>query len=234
VEQRLESDGCKMRDQGIRENRPASDVAFTSAVKSAQERLGSRKSYARMEQGHGWSRTITEELATFIAERDSLYLGTASADGQPYIQHRGGKPGFLKVLDERTLAFADFSGNRQHISMGNLSENDRAFVFLMDYPNRRRIKVWGTAKIVEGDHALLQQLTDDHYPGKPQRVVLFRIEAWDVNCPQHILPRWTEEELAPNLESLRNRVDELERENRLLHEKATAGNGGVETAGKRK
>jgi predicted pyridoxine 5'-phosphate oxidase superfamily flavin-nucleotide-binding protein len=113
------------------QNRPASDVAFTPAVKTIQERLGSRGSYARMEEGRGWERTITPDLVEFIAERDSFYLGTASADGQPYIQRRGGKRGFLKVLDEHTLAFADFSGNRQYISMGNLSENDRAFIFLV-------------------------------------------------------------------------------------------------------
>jgi predicted pyridoxine 5'-phosphate oxidase superfamily flavin-nucleotide-binding protein len=214
VEQRLESDGCKMRDQGIRENRPASDVAFTSAVKSAQERLGSRKSYARMEQGHGWSRTITEELATFIAERDSLYLGSASADGQPYIQHRGGKPGFLKVLDERTLAFADFSGNRQYISMGNLSENDRAFVFLMDYPNRRRIKIWGRAEFVEEDAGLLERVVDSDYKARPERTLVFHVEAWDVNCPQHITPRFTRKEFEPE-------IRELESRNVLLQERVS-------------
>lgn len=128
---------------------PASDVAFTPAVKAEQTRRGSRHGYARMEEKGGWSATITPDLAAFIAARDSFYLSTASADGQPYTQHRGGPPGFVKVLDERTLAFADFRGNRQYITAGNLSENPRAFIFLMDYPNRSRVKMWGRAKVVE-------------------------------------------------------------------------------------
>jgi predicted pyridoxine 5'-phosphate oxidase superfamily flavin-nucleotide-binding protein len=181
------------RNRGAPES-PASDVAFTPAVKSIQERLGSRRNYARMEQGPGWARTITEDLAGFIAERDSFYLGTASADGQPYIQHRGGKVGFLKVIDEHTLAFADFSGNRQYISMGNLSENDRAFIFLMDYPNRRRVKIWGRAEFVEDDPELLSRLVDSDYDARPERALVFHVEAWDVNCPQHITPRFTDEE----------------------------------------
>ena len=182
------------RDRGT-PNSPASDVAFTSAVKSVQERLGSRPNYARMEQGTGWAQTVTEDLAGFIAERDSFYLGTASADGQPYIQHRGGKAGFLKVIDEHTLAFADFSGNRQYISMGNLSENDRAFIFLMDYPNRRRVKIWGRAEFVEDDPELLSRVVDAEYDARPERAFVFHVEAWDVNCPQHITPRFTREEL---------------------------------------
>ncbi len=172
-----------------RNQRPASDVAFTPAVKTVQERLGSRGSYARVEQGPGWSRTVSPDLAAFIAERDSFYLGSASADGQPYIQHRGGPPGFLKVLDENTLAFADFSGNRQYISMGNLSENDRAFIFLMDYTNRRRVKIWGRAEFVEDDPELLKKLIDPDYKARPERALIFHVEAWDVNCPQHITPR---------------------------------------------
>ena len=175
--------------------KPVSDVAFTPAVKSIQERLGSRRNYARVEQGPGgWSETITADLREFIARRDSFYLGTASADGQPYIQHRGGQPGFLKVLDERTLAFADFSGNRQYISMGNLSENDRAFMFLMDYPNRRRIKIWGRAEFVEDDADLMERLVDRTTRARPERAFVFHVEAWDVNCPQHITPRLTREE----------------------------------------
>jgi predicted pyridoxine 5'-phosphate oxidase superfamily flavin-nucleotide-binding protein len=130
---------------------PTSDVAFTDAVKALQSRHGSRSSYAKMEEKGGWRDTVTDELAEFIAERDSFYLATATADGQPYIQHRGGPKGFLKVVDERTLAFADFIGNRQYISAGNLSENDKAYIFLMDYPNRRRIKVWGRARVVDDD-----------------------------------------------------------------------------------
>lgn len=180
-----------MNDQ----ERPVSDIAFTPAVKAVQERLGSRKSYARVEDGAGWSSEVTDELAAFIAGRDSFYLGTASADGQPYIQHRGGPPGFLKVLDPGTLAIADFSGNRQYISMGNLSENDRVFLFLMDYPNRRRVKIWGRAEFVEDDADLLARVVDADYGARPERALVIHVEAWDVNCPQHITPRFTVEEL---------------------------------------
>lgn len=201
-------------------SRPASDVAFTPAVKAIQQRLGSRDSYARMEQGHGWGRTIDESLAAFIAERDSFYLGSATADGQPYIQHRGGKPGFLQVIDERTLGFADFKGNRQYISMGNLSENDRVFVFLMDYPNRRRVKIWGRAEVVEKDTDLLQRLTDDDYEGRPERVFVIRVEAWDVNCPQHISPRFTQREIQPTLDELERRNAQLQERIRVLESAA--------------
>ena len=187
-----------------------SDVAFSAAVKAAQSRLGSRRGYARMEQKGGWRDTITDELAAFIAERDSFYIATASADGQPYIQHRGGPTGFLKVLGERTLGFADFSGNRQYISLGNLSENDRAQLFLMDYANRRRIKIWGRARVVEDDPALLERLIDPGYKARPERAFVFEIEAWDVNCPQHITPRYTEAEIAPAIERLQQRIAELE------------------------
>ena len=169
-----------------------------------------------MEQRGGWQNRVTTDLAEFIAQRDSFYLGTASADGQPYIQHRGGPKGFLKVLDEQTLAFADFVGNAQYISIGNLDENKKAFIFLMDYPNRRRIKIWGSAKVIEGDEALLNQLADPNYRGKPERAFVFHVEAWDVNCPQHIEPRWTEEEISPVIDKLRARIEELEAENAQL------------------
>ena len=175
--------------------RPVSDIAFTPSVKAAQGKHGSRRAYARMEQRGGWQSKVTPELAEFIAQRDSFYLATASADGQPYIQHRGGAKGFLKVLDEFTLAFADFSGNAQYISLGNLAENNKAFLFLMDYPNRKRIKIWGTAEFAEDDEELLKRVSDPGYRGKPERVLVFRIQAWDVNCPQHIQPRRTQEEL---------------------------------------
>jgi len=217
VEPGPEGGESQMKQENLRPDRPASDLAFTPAVKGIQERLGSRRSYAKMEQGHGWSRTVTANLAGFIAERDSFYLATASAAGQPYAQHRGGKRGFLKVLDESTLAFADFIGNRQYISMGNLSENDRAFIFLMDYPNRRRIKIWGRAEFVENDAALLERLIDVDYKARPERALVFHVEAWDVNCPQHITPRFTEEEIEPAIcelerrnEALQQRVNELE------------------------
>ncbi len=175
---------------------PVSDIGFSPSVKAAQEQRGSRAGYALMEQKGGWSDEITPELAAFISQRDSLYLGTASADGQPYIQHRGGPKGFVKVLDNKTLAFADFSGNRQYISVGNLDENDRAFIFLMDYPNRRRIKIWGRAEFVEDAPALLERVADPTYSATVERALVFHVEAWDANCPQHITPRFTEEEVA--------------------------------------
>jgi len=172
-----------------------SDVAFTPAVKSAQEARGSRAGYEKAMTRHDWENRVTPALEAFIAERDSFYLATASADGQPYIQHRGGPKGFLKVLDEGRLAFADYRGNRQYISVGNLSENDKAFIFLMDYPNRRRIKVWGRAEYVEGESEVLQRVADQDYDALPERAIVFHIEAWDSNCPQHITPRYTVEEL---------------------------------------
>jgi predicted pyridoxine 5'-phosphate oxidase superfamily flavin-nucleotide-binding protein len=198
--------------------KPISDVAFTPAVKAIQERLGSRSSYSGMEQRGGWQSSINPDLAGFIAKRDSFYLGTATASGQPYIQYRGGPRGFLKVVDEKTLGFADYRGNRQYISMGNLSENNRAFVFLMDYPNRQRIKIWGRAEVVEGDQDLLERLHDPDHDAVPERVFLIHVEAWDVNCPQHITPRFTAEELAPQIQKLVDRVTELEKENSKLRQ----------------
>lgn len=193
-------------------SRPVSDIAFTPTVKTVQQRLGSRGTYERMEEVGGWQSEITPDLARFLAERDSFYLGTASADGQPYIQHRGGPKGFLKVIDHRTLAFADFAGNRQYISIGNLADNPKAFLFLIDYPNRRRIKIWGRAEVVEDDPALLGQLVDPGYKARPERVFRFRVEAWDVNCRQHITRRFTEEEIGPLIGELRDRIATLEEE----------------------
>lgn len=189
-----------------------SDVAFTPAVKAMQERLGSRAGYARREQKGGWRDRVTADLAAFLAERDSLYLATASAAGQPYIQHRGGPKGFLKVLDDQRLALADFSGNRQYISAGNLSENDRAYIFLMDYANRRRIKIWGRAHVVEDDPDLMARLITPGYPGKPERAIVFQIEAWDINCPQHITRRYGEDDIERAFAKLQGRIDELEAE----------------------
>ena len=191
---------------------PASNVAFSPAVKALQERHGSRAGYARMAEKGGWKREITPDLAAFLAGRDSFYLGTASAAGQPYIQHRGGPKGFLKVLDAGRLAFADFGGNRQYITAGNLSENDRAHVFLMDYPNRQRIKIWGRARVVEDDPELMERLLTPGYKAKPERAILFEVEAWDANCPQHITPRYSEDEIAPALAQLQARIAELEAE----------------------
>ncbi len=192
--------------------RPVSDIAFTPAVKAVQKRNGSRAGYARMEKKGGWRDTVTPDLAAFLAERDSFYLATASGEGRPYIQHRGGPKGFLKILDDKRLAFADFGGNRQYITAGNLSENDRASIILMDYANRRRFKVWGRARVVDDDPALLEGLIEPGYKAKPERAIVFEIEAWDVNCPQHITRRYTDEQITPALAKLQARIDELEAE----------------------
>jgi predicted pyridoxine 5'-phosphate oxidase superfamily flavin-nucleotide-binding protein len=175
--------------------KPSSDIAFTPAVKALQDRFGSRGAYAKMEDKGGFKVEITGDLVAFIEERDSFYLATASREGQPYIQHRGGPKGFLKVLDDHTLAFGDFRGNRQYISFGNLQENDKVCLFLMDYVNRQRIKVWGTAKVVEDDPALMEKVTCPSYKGKPEWAYLIDVKAWDINCPQHITPRFTEAEI---------------------------------------
>ena len=185
------------------------DIAFTPSVKALQARLGSRAAYARLEARGGWQATVTPELAAFIAERDSFYLATASAGGQPYIQHRGGPKGFLRVLDERTLAFADYGGNRQYITAGNLAENPRAFIFLMDYATRRRIKLWGTARAVEDDPSLIARLAPAGGKPRVERAIVLKIAAWDANCPQHIPVKHDEEAVA----ALRARIAELEREN---------------------
>ena len=195
-----------------------SDIAFTNTVKAIQERKGSRAGYEKMEAKGGWRDYVTEDLAAFIADRDSLYLGTANSDGQPYIQHRGGPKGFLRVVDDKTLAFADFTGNRQYISQGNLEENDKAYIFLMDYANRRRIKIWGRARIVEDDPELLTSLVMPDYKAKPEQAVVFTIEAWDVNCPQHIPRRFSEEEVADAIAKLQQRITEVEDERDALKE----------------
>ncbi len=191
------------------DSRPTTDIAFSPSVKALQERLGSRAAYARLEAKGGWQSTVTPELAAFVAARDSFYLATASADAQPYIQHRGGPQGFLKVLDERTLAFADYGGNRQYISAGNLADNPKAFVFLMDYATRTRIKLWGRARAVEDDPALLARLAPPGGKPRVERAIVFELAAWDANCPQHIPLKHDAEEV----EALRARIAALEREN---------------------
>lgn len=192
--------------------RYASDVAFTPAVKAIQAEKGSRAAYARMEWGSGWETSVTPELRAFVADLDMFYLGTANAQGQPYIQYRGGPTGFLKVLDERTLAFADFGGNNQYITLGDLSENPKAFLFLMDYVERRRIKIWGTARSVEGDDALIERLRDPGYRAEPERAIVFQVEAWDMNCPRHIHRRLPEKAVAPFVNELQDRINEREYE----------------------
>ena len=189
-----------------------SDVAFSPAVKAIQTRKGSRESYAEVERGRGWQSEIDDNLAAFLATRTSFYLATASADGQPYIQHRGGPAGFIHVLDKSTLAFADFSGNRQFITQGNLSENPKAHIFLMDYTYRQRVKIWGEAKIVEDDAALLASLMPHGYRARPEQVILFKVIAWDTNCKQHIPQKFDAADVKIAIESRDTRIAELEAE----------------------
>ena len=188
----------------------ASDIAFTPAVKAIQSRKGSRSLYSKVEKGRGWHTKVTPELKVFLSELDMFYLGTANSEGQPYIQYRGGSPGFLKVLDDKTLGFADFAGNKQYITLGNLSENPKALIFLIDYVNSRRVKLWGYAYAVEDDPTLLDQLRDPSYPAEVQRAILFTIEAWDVNCPQHIHKRFSQATVDSVVKQLRSQVQELQ------------------------
>ncbi|MBC2776926.1 pyridoxamine 5'-phosphate oxidase family protein [Parasphingopyxis marina] len=188
-----------------------SDIAFTPTVKAMQARFGSRDAYARMEEKGGWRTEITEDLAAFIAEQRSVFLATATTDGQPYIQHRGGPPGFLAILDERTIGMADFSGNRQYITLGNLADNPKAYLFLIDYANRRRVKIWGEARFVEDD-ALETQLMPDGYKAKAERVLLFTVKTWDTNCPQHIPQRFEAADIAAALAERDERIAMLEAE----------------------
>ena len=189
----------------------ASDVAFSPSVKQIQTRKGSREHYRHQEQ-RGWRTEVDDNLAAFLAETNSFYLATASADGQPYIQHRGGPKGFLKVLDKHTLAFADFAGNRQYITLGNLSENPKAYIFVMDYAHRRRVKIWGEARVVEDDSALVQSMMPKGYRARGEQVVLFTISAWDTNCPQHIPQKFDAADVAAALATRDARIAELEAE----------------------
>jgi uncharacterized protein len=193
-----------------------SDIAFTASVKAEQQKRGSRGQFKRVEKHGGWPDTITPDLAQFIAGVRSFYLGTASAAGQPYIQHRGGPAGFLKPLGAQVLGFADFGGNRQYITAGNLAENPRAFIFLMDYAKRRRIKLWGTAKIVEDDEKLLTSLSSPSYAAAPERAIVFGLEAWDRNCAQHIPRLLPYEDVADAINQLQRRIAALEAENARL------------------
>jgi len=173
-----------------------SDIAFTDTVKKIQKQKGSRSSYANMEQRGSWQDIVNQKLRDFLAERDSFYMSTVNSEGQPYIQHRGGPKGFLKVIDNRTLGFADFTGDRQYISYGNLEDNNKVCLFFMDYPNRTRIKLWGTAEVNEDDTALIEQLTVSDYKGQVERAFIIHVKAWDRNCPQHIVPRYTNQEIS--------------------------------------
>lgn len=196
---------------------------FTDAAKAQQTRLGSREMNAPRDAA--WRNQIDADLAAWIADRDSVYLGTASADGQPYIQHRGGPKGFLKVLDPTTLAFADFTGNRQYLTIGNLTENPKVFLFAMDYAHRQRVKFWGRARFVEDDGDLIEKLAVPGYRGRVERAIVFDIDAFDINCPQHIVPRYDEATVREVTREMGARVATLEAENAELRQRLAATEG---------
>ena len=199
-------------------NTYSSDVAFTPTVKAIQERKGSRRAYGRMEQNGSWQTRITPDLAGFIEAQISVFLATANAQGQPYIQHRGGPPGFLRVLDDKTIGFADFAGNRQYISQGNLSENPKAQFFLIDYTHKRRVKIWGEARVVEGDAALITRLMPEGYKARPEQAILFTVTAWDSNCEHHIPQRFEAADVDAALAEAGRRLATLEAEVKRLRE----------------
>ena len=195
----------------------SSDIAFTPSVKAVQARKGSRGAYQRMEEGGSWQSRITPDLAAFIAVQTSIFLATANAAGQPYIQHRGGPPGFLHVLDEATLGFADFSGNRQYITQGNLAENPQAHLFLIDYTHQQRVKIWGEARVVE-DPELTARLMPHGYKARVEQAILFTVSAWNANCPQHIPQRFEAADVAAALAERDRRIEMLEAELTRLRE----------------
>jgi hypothetical protein len=210
----------------------SSDVAFTPAVKEIQARTGSREAYAHVEEQGGWRTEIDEKLAGFLANTNSFFMATATADGQPYIQHRGGPKGFVKILDKNTIAFADYAGNQQYLTQGNLTENPKAHIFIMDYAHRRRVKIWGEARVVEDDPALTQSLMPRGYRARPEQVIVFKISAWDTNCPQHIPQRFDAADVAAamaeasaRIEARDKRIAELEAE--LAKLKSKGGQAGM-------
>ena len=203
-------------------NTPSSDIAFTPQVKAVQEQRGSRGAYARMEARGGFRTGVTPDLVAFLAEIDTAFLATATAQGQPYAQHRGGPPGFIRPLSETTIGFADFTGNRQYVTTGNLAENDKAFLFLMDYAHRRRVKLWGRAR-VEADAELIARLMPAGYAAEAEQAIVFEVEAWDINCPQHI-PRKVDAALAAAaLVRIEAERDRLAEENAALRARLAGG-----------
>ncbi|WP_027229589.1 pyridoxamine 5'-phosphate oxidase family protein [Phyllobacterium sp. UNC302MFCol5.2] len=189
----------------------SSDVAFTPTVKSIQARKGSRAGYASMEERGSWRTGFTPDLVAFIESQTSVFLATANAEGQPYIQHRGGPAGFMHVVDDHTIAFADFAGNRQYITQGNLADNSKAYLFLIDYRTRQRVKLWGEAEVVE-DAELTAKLMPENYRARPEQVIIFRVAAWDANCPQHIPLRFEAAEVEAIVAGRDVRIKELEAE----------------------
>jgi predicted pyridoxine 5'-phosphate oxidase superfamily flavin-nucleotide-binding protein len=206
----------------MNEVRYSSDVAFTPSVKAVQARKGSRRSYGAMEERGSWESCITPDLVPFIEAQTSIFIATANATGQPYIQHRGGPPGFLRVLDEKTLGFVDFAGNRQYITQGNLADNLRAHLFLIDYAQRQRVKIWGQARVVEDDAALTARLMPNDYKARAEQVILFTVSAWSANCSQHIPLRFEAADVAAALADRDKRIEALEAELERLGCKSTA------------
>ena len=198
----------------------SSDVAFTPSVKAVQTRKGSRRGYARVEERGAWQTRITPDLARFIETQTSIFLATVNAEGQPYIQHRGGPAGFLRVLDDKTVGFADFAGNRQYITQGNLADNPKAHLFLIDYAQRKRVKIWGEARVVEGDDELTARLMPEGYKARPEQAILFSVSAWDANCPQHIPQRFEAADVAAALAERDGRIKALQAEITRLREAA--------------
>lgn len=187
----------------------ASDIVFTASVKKIQEQYRSRNVYARMEANGSWNTKVTPDLVRFLEQIDSFYFGTANSSGQPYIQHRGGAKGFLQALDDQRLIFADFKGNKQYISVGNLSENNKATIFLMHYPSQTRIKIWGTAQI-SNDPEIVASVINENYQAKIERAIIFKVKVWDINCHQHIKQRFTAEDIEQLTAPLQKRIKELE------------------------
>jgi uncharacterized protein len=199
----------------------SSDVAFTPTVKALQIRKGSRHAYARAEERGAWQTRVTRDLADFIEAQTSVFLATVNAEGQPYIQHRGGPAGFLRVLDDQTIGFADFAGNRQYITQGNLADNPKAHLFLIDYAHRKRVKIWGEARVVEGDSELTARLMPDGYKARPEQVILFTVSAWSANCPQHIPQRFEAADVAAALAERDRRIEALQAEIKRLRNRTT-------------
>jgi uncharacterized protein len=188
----------------------SSDIAFTPSVKAIQERKGSRRAYRRMEEHGSWETRVTPDLSTFISRQRSMFIATSNSRGQPYVQHRGGPPGFLRVIDETTIGFVDFVGNRQYITQGNLEDDPKAILFLIDYELQKRVKIWGTARTVENDQPLVSRLMPTNYKARAEQVILFTISARDVNCPQHIPRRFEAADVDAALAERDERIKILE------------------------
>lgn len=205
----------------------SSDIAFTPAVKAVQERKDEHTAHARIEGRGGFRTKIPPDLKEYIEAMISIFIATTNAEGQPYIQHRGGPPGFLHVLDETTIAFVDFSGNRHFVTQGNLADNPKAFLFLMDYQHRRRLKIWGEARVIEGDAELVAKLMPEGYRAVPEQVIMFTVAAFDLNCSQHIPQRFEAPDVAMALAVREQRIKALEAEIERLHEAKEAKAYGV-------